>query len=209
MEHPEILAWEKLWSDGQHESYRYIYEAGTSARKDLQVGFHIWHLNSFSPFWSAEEDYSRLAAHADFFKVVVYNNCGGPRLVSYIENVQRTLFRDLDAAAVLGLHQALLHYSEKPVNELATSGLSSDYVYRETLRAREGVAGRAVVYAGIDIDIPTAAGQKKTAPEDVRETVKSAFRAGADGVILSRKYSEMRLGNLAAAGQGLREAGVI
>jgi len=39
--------------------------------------------------------------------------------------------------------------------------------------------------------------------------VKAAFRGGADGVILSRKYSEMRLANLSGAGAGLREAGVV
>jgi hypothetical protein len=42
----------------------------------------------------------------------------------------------------------------------------------------------------------------------VRDSVKAAFAAGAPGVVLSRKYSEMKLANLAGAGQGLREAGV-
>ena len=42
----------------------------------------------------------------------------------------------------------------------------------------------------------------------MRDSVKAAFAAGAPGVVLSRKYSEMKLANLAGAGQGLREAGV-
>jgi hypothetical protein len=33
----------------------------------------------------------------------------------------------------------------------------------------------------------------------------AALKAGADGLILSRKYSEMRLDNLAAAGRAVRE----
>jgi hypothetical protein len=33
----------------------------------------------------------------------------------------------------------------------------------------------------------------------------AAFRGGAEGVILSRKYSEMRLENLRGAGDALRE----
>jgi len=86
-------------------------------------------------------------------------------------------------------------------------GLSADYVLRETKRAIAGVGGEIPVYPGIDIDIPTAADEKRTTPEDVRQAVKAAFAAGADGVVLSRKYSEMRLANLAGAGQGLREAG--
>jgi hypothetical protein len=35
----------------------------------------------------------------------------------------------------------------------------------------------------------------------------AAFRAGADGVLLSRKYSEMKLANLAGAGAGIKESG--
>jgi hypothetical protein len=39
----------------------------------------------------------------------------------------------------------------------------------------------------------------------VREAVKAAFSAGAQGVVLSRKYSEMKLANLSGAGEGLRQ----
>jgi hypothetical protein len=34
----------------------------------------------------------------------------------------------------------------------------------------------------------------------------AAFRAGAPGVILSRKYSEMKLANLGGAGDAVRES---
>ena len=34
----------------------------------------------------------------------------------------------------------------------------------------------------------------------------AAFKGGADGVILSRKYSEMWLANLSAAGKAIRDA---
>jgi hypothetical protein len=36
--------------------------------------------------------------------------------------------------------------------------------------------------------------------------VAAALRAGADGLILSRKYSEMQLANLASAGRAVRDA---
>jgi hypothetical protein len=209
VEYPELLAWEKLWNDGQFDSYRAINQAAKAVRKDLPVGFHVWHLNSFSPFWRAEQDYARLAAVADFLKVVVYNNCGGPRLAGYVRGVQRTLFGDLTPDEVLRLHYRWLGYDEKPLAELAAGGLSSDYVYRETLRAKDGVAGKSAIYPGIDIDVPTGRGQKQTTPADVRDAVQAALRAGADGVILSRKYSEMRLANLSGAGEGLRAAGVV
>jgi hypothetical protein len=62
------------------------------------------------------------------------------------------------------------------------------------------------IWPGIDIDIPTAPTSKKTTPDDVYRAVKAAFDGGAHGVLLSRKYSEMRLGNLGGAGRAIREA---
>jgi len=37
--------------------------------------------------------------------------------------------------------------------------------------------------------------------------VAAAFSTGAEGVILSRKYSEMNLANVAAAGKAVRDCG--
>jgi hypothetical protein len=42
-------------------------------------------------------------------------------------------------------------------------------------------------------------------PKSVKAAVQAAFRAGAPGVLLSRKYSEMRLANLSGAGEAIRE----
>jgi hypothetical protein len=88
---------------------------------------------------------------------------------------------------------------------LHLSGLTADYVARETKRAIEGVHREVKIYPGIDIDVPTALTDKRTKPEDVRQAVKAAFGAGADGVVLSREYVEMWLANLSAAGDTLRE----
>ena len=41
---------------------------------------------------------------------------------------------------VLRLHYRWLNYDEKPLAEIPAAGLSADYVYRETLRAKEDVA---------------------------------------------------------------------
>jgi hypothetical protein len=97
---------------------------------------------------------------------------------------------------------------EANLDKLPTSGLSADYVSRETKRAIEGVRGETAIYPGIDIDIPTDKNEKKTEPSDVKAAVKAAFNAGARGVILSRKYSEMKLANLAAAGEAIKEMGI-
>jgi hypothetical protein len=93
---------------------------------------------------------------------------------------------------------------------LASTGLSPDYVAKETKRALIGVAGQTRIYPGIDIDVPIlgagpAANDKRTHPDDVKAALHAAFDAGADGVVLSREYVEMWLANLTAAGDALKE----
>jgi hypothetical protein len=208
LNYPEILAWEKFWTDSQHEIYGLIYGTVKAINPMVRVGWHIWHNNSFSPFFRAEQDYSKLSRNSDFLKVVIYNNCGGPRMVEYAKNIQSTILRDLSPAEVLSLNYDIMGYeNEAGLDRLAVTGLSANYVARETKRAIAGVDSSVAIYPGIDIDIPTGSGQKKTRPEDVRAAVRSAFEAGAPGVVLSRKYSEMRLENLAAAGTAVRQFG--
>ena len=52
---------------------------------------------------------------------------------------------------------------------------------------------------------PTGRNQKKTEPQDVFDSTTVALKAGAAGVIFSRKYSEMRLANLSAGGRAVKE----
>src|SRR5205809_5311827 len=203
VQYPEILAWEKLWNDGQKNTYANIHQVAKSIRRDCAVGWHIWHNNSFSPFYRAEQDYAQFQKYSDFLKVVLYNNCGGPRLASYTKSMSRTLFGDLSPDEELELTNKVQNYNGDAGAELSRKGLSANYVERETRRAVAGVGDTVKIWPGIDIDIPTGEGEKKTEPQDVRDAVRAAFSGGADGVILSRKYSEMRLANLQAAGEAV------
>src|SRR5690349_21175670 len=133
----------------------------------------------------------------------MYNNCGGPRLAGYVRNVSRTILGDFSPEEVLSMTYREQDYQEVPLAELPKRGLSADYVSRETKRALSGAGGAVKVWPGVDIDIPTAETEKKTQPEDVSNAVSAALTAGADGVILSRKYSEMKLANLRAAGRAV------
>jgi hypothetical protein len=99
-----------------------------------------------------------------------------------------------------------LDYKEKSLAEIPLTGFSPDYVYRETRRAREALNGTTtLLWPGIDIDIPTAPGHSKCTPDGTRDAVLAAFRGGADGVILSRKYSEMKLADLQGAGSAIHQ----
>jgi len=207
LDYPELLAWEKLWTDSKHAIYADVYNAAKKSKPNVQVGFHIWHANSFSPFFRAEQNYAEFAKVADYLKIVVYNNCGGPRYANYIDNMASTIFHDVPKEELARLNNEWLGYGDEvPFSELATKGLSADYVYRETKRALTDVQGKCQIYPGIDIDIPTAEKEKQTTPEDVYAATAAGLKAGAQGVIFSRKYSEMQLANLAAGGKAVREA---
>lgn len=209
LEYPEIMAWEKFWFQSQEEVYGLLYSTAKKIKPGIQVGWHIMHLVTMSPFYRAEQDFSRLAHYADFIKPCTYNNCGGPRFAQYIRNVQSTVFRDSTPEEVLELHYKILGLEgEASLDKLPTAGLSAGSVARETRRAIKEVAGAKPIYPGIDIDIPTALTEKRTQPIDVKAAVLAAFEAGAPGVVLSRKYAEMKLTNLAGAGEALRELGL-
>ncbi len=203
LEYPEILAWEGLWTDSQHGIYGEIYGTAKAIRREVQVGWHVMHHNSFSPFYRAEQDYRKMAPYSDFIKVVTYHNCAGPRYAAFHRALAQTIFRDARPEDSLALMYGILGVDEAPLDQLPTVGWSAEYVRRETARAVASAGDGVAILPGIDIDIPTAEGQTKCTPEGTHAAVTAAFAGGARGIILSRKYSEMRLDNLFAVKDAL------
>ena len=76
---------------------------------------------------------------------------------------------------LLRFNNHLLGYGdEAPLDDLATVGLSPDYVFRETKRALAGVHGKCKVLPGIDIGIPTGKNSRKASPDDTYAAVAAA-----------------------------------
>jgi hypothetical protein len=208
MRYPEILAWEQLWHDSLRECYDLIYKRVKAAKPAVQVGWHIWHNNSFSPFYRAQQDLQELAQYSDFLKMVMYHNCGGERMATYIDSVQQHILGDMTIDEALSFNYEVLGMAERSYEQIPFTGLSSDYVYREAKRAMEGAAGtKTQIWPGIDIDIPTGLANSRSTPVGTKAAVLAALKAGVHGVLLSRKYSEMKLANLAAAGEAIKEYG--
>ena len=210
LKYPEILSWESLWTDSYQGMQAELYGMGKSIAPQKPFGFHIMQSMTFSPFYRAEEDYTKRRGTADFLKLATYNNAGGPRMAAYLNSLSHTVFHDATPQDFTELYYKMMNYKEAPYDQLASGGLSPDYVAKETKRALTGVAGEVKIYPGIDIDVPVlGAGpkdtDKKTKPEDVAKALRAAFGAGADGVVLSREYVEMWLANLTSAGDTLRE----
>jgi len=113
LRHPELLAWEMLWTDILRETYAAIYGKVKSIKPSVGVGWHIWHNNSFSPIYRAEQDLSELSKYSDFLKMVMYHNCGGPRMASYIGSVGATTFGDVPQQELLDFHYRILDYKQE------------------------------------------------------------------------------------------------
>jgi len=222
LQYPEVLAWQTLWTESQRQIYRDIYGVAKACKPALQVGWHVYHNISFSPFYRADQDYEEMSRFSDFIKVVNYNNCAGPRFHTWIQNICQSLFADASPAEVYPLMLKLLGLDEVAYEALAATGFSAEYVRRETARAVQDVAGRCNIYPGIDIDIPIASSSHAASTgigsnmkassaiaqcsrAQVRDAVLAAFAGGAQGVVLSRKYSEMQLDHLSGAGDALKE----
>ena len=206
LRYPELAAWEMLFTDSLRETYAALYKTVKTAKPTIPIGWHIWHNTSFNPIYRAEQDLRELSNYSDFTKVVMYNNCGGERMALYADNIGATLYGDLSKQGLIEFNYAVMGFQERSYEQIPYTGFSVDYVYRETKRALEEVAGtNTQIWSGIDIDIPTEPNNSKRTPQSVKEAVLAAFHAGAHGVILSRKYSEMRLANLSGAGDAIRE----
>lgn len=209
LRYPEVLAWDTLWFEGLHNMYREIYGLVKAIDPKRHVGWHIVHTNSWSPLYRAQTDYSEMRRYSDWLKPVVYNNCAGIRFKQrFVDTRGATIFRDVPKELLTEFMYKVLNLEEAPYSELGPKGWSDDYVYRETRRCVRGVKDEIPVYPGIDVDIPIDPGNKPTEPEDVKAAIKAAFKGGAKGVILSRKYSEMQMKNVRAAGEALAELGV-
>jgi len=211
MKYPEVLAWENLWVTSRHEFQTAIYRKVKSVNPLIQVGWHVWQNVSFSPFQRAEENLSDLVTFSDFIRPAVYNNVAGGRFVGYVKGSRSAVYGDLTPEATLdALYHQLNYTNEAPLDKLAVTGFSADYVQSETRRSVEAVTGsRVQIWPGLDIDVPVEKGESHCTPESVGRAVKAAFAGGAKGIILSRNYTEMKAENLSGAGAALRELGLI
>jgi hypothetical protein len=185
-----------------------------SVRADATFGLHIWHNFTLSPLYRAEQDLAELARCSDFFKVALYHNCGGPRMATYIDSVSETIYGDVPPQELLAFHYRVLGFTGVPYEQLRAGPIGGDYVYRESKRSVEGAAGTPV-WTGIDVDIPIQSddlGKQKSSTVgqstrgSVREAAQQAFRAGVQGIVISRKYSEMRLDSLSGIGDAVKES---
>ncbi len=223
--HPELLVWEAFWSNSMREMQREFSTRAKAIKPGIQVGYHIWQNISFNPLYRAEQDYHPYTEYADFLKPALYDNPAGERMTSFVNSLTQNIFGDLSHQQMLDFEYSVMDLKEKsyaqiigrpqsdyqsqlgeqPINGTPRgrfAPFSSDYVYRETKRAVDGVAGsKTRICPGLGIDVQL----KNSTPESVRDAVQAVFKAGGSGLVISTSHAAMRPENLSAVGATLRE----
>jgi hypothetical protein len=137
-------------------------------------------------------------------------------MASYIESIGDTIYGDVPPDELARFHYRVLGFGHEPeFSRLRTAGLTSDYVYRETKRTVDGLRGqKSKILTGIDVDIPIREEDmtKEQSSDPIQatrattaEVVMQALRVGAHGIVISRKYSEMRLETLSGVSDAVRD----
>ncbi len=208
LQRPEVLAWEYQYRMAREEVMAGMYRTIKGIKPSAQVGWHVDHwATSIDLIARSVMSYAEMAPHADFLKVVVYHAVAGPRIKSWVANVQRSVLSQLTLQEALDLHYDLFGYDkrvEPGANEPTPRGGSPDYVLRETRRSVASAEGKTKIYPGIGFNVP---GPVADDPETIYQAVSNAYKAGASGIVASREYEEMTVPNLRAVGRAVRDLG--
>lgn len=212
-QHPEVLSWDYQWFQSDEEICSEVHRIAKRIRPDIDSGRHVDHQrSSWDFFYRSAMSYEQMAQNADYIKPIVYHESMGPRLRWWVlDRVKNLVLNDLSLEQSLQLYYGLFGHeaSKQPgVDDLDRKGLGPEYVYCEVLRCKKSVGDKAKVYAGIGIDIPwyipNGMEPRPSDPDQLTAAVTRAFDAGADGVLASREYNEMRLSSLEAIGRGVK-----
>ena len=204
-------------ASGTSRATRFTSCSTTNSRRSVpqaDIGRHVDHRqSSWDLMYRAGSRYQDMPDHVDFIKPILYHDILGPRLKSnYLDALGQGVLKELSAEQSLELFYAWFGHSNEtePTLDKIQNGLSPEYVYRETKRAVDGAAGRAAVYSGIGLDIPSGSGWGtdvwRTDPDEVYEVVSKAFAAGAAGIVASREYEEITFDSLRVVGRSVHDA---
>lgn len=219
LKYPEILAWERLWRQSKEELAALTYGTAKAIRPAAQIGRHLDHQQStWDLIYRAEWSNAEIANYCDFLKPIAYHDIAGPRIRWWhVNRLSKTILRELSEQSSLEMFYDLSGLdkdAEPGLDELNYTGLSPDYVYRLTKRLVDGVQGKTPIYPGIGFDVPWSVGSWddarlahfKSDPELVYQATLKAFEAGAQGIVISREYDEMRVPNLRAVKRAVADA---
>jgi hypothetical protein len=199
-----VLAWEYQYRLSREAVMKTMYDQIKAIKPAAPVGWHVDHwATSMDIIARSAMSYAEMAPWSDYLKVVVYHVVTGPRVRSWVSNLQRSVLNDLTLEEALDLHDDLFGYDKalrpRP-NAPAPPGTWPDYVFRETRRSVASAEGKTRIYPGIGFNVPGTTDD----PDTIYQVVLKAYEAGANGIVASREYEEMTVPNLQAVGRAVR-----
>lgn len=208
-DYPEILDWDREWHAAYNEIPAMLYGTVKTMSPEAGFGIHTHHGPSTLNFLERlGYRYNALADAADWIKPVVYHQCAGWRLKGRVDRQCESWLADFEPRHAFQVVKTIHGYADQPEYEEAGRGFSAEYVAREIERCVGEVAGKCAVLSGIGFDVPNG---DATIPEpdeaNVYEATRRSFEAGADGLLISREYVEMKQENLRAVGRALTDLG--
>ena len=205
LRYPELLAWEHFWHDSLRETYAAIYKTVKSAKARARRLAHLAQ-QLVQPLLP------RRAGSSGTRQVLRLPEDGHvPQLRRRAHGGlcrQRApaVYGDLPKLERLDFHYRVLNFREREY--------AADSLYRplRRLRARETRRARRRSSRHADPDLarhrhrhPHRDRNSTVTPQGRKRCGGRALKAGAHGVLFSRKYSEMKLANLSAAGEAIKQ----
>ena len=208
-EYPEVMAWEKLQWDSFQDYRKDIVKGIHEVKKEAKIGYHFQHHGLYGALpWRAGDKVEYTKEFADWVKPSVYPGASGMRYKDLLDKARETYLNDLDEETA---HRVMSGwFNRSPENGIEMIGENPaeqsrflpEWVESEVKRISEG-ADSLPTYAGLGIGVP--GGENVETPEFIAECTRACFRGGADGIILSRHYSEMKPALVKASGKVIRE----
>ncbi len=202
--YPEIIAWERLWTERYLALHREVYGVAKWIAPHRPFGLGLWHFYFISPLLQAEWNLAEFAGSADFIRPILYHLPEAPRVQRYLNALARGPLRGFGIEELFAGFCVVLGLEMPRLEEVGTTGFPADYVAQGVKIVRREVGDKLPIYAGIGVDVVQEGLARSMEPSDVVQAVQAAVRAGADGITVSRNYAEMRLQNLSAVGFALR-----
>jgi len=204
LSYPEIVAWERLWTDRYLALHRELYGVAKWIAPKRPFGLGLWHYYFIDPLLRAEWDLGEFAESADFIRPILYHLPEGPRIRRYLNQLAGGPLRGFGVEELLQALAGMLGMKLPRLDDFSVNGLPAEYVAYGIHVVRQQVGRRCPIYAGIGVDVVEEGLRHSMSPVDVEQAVQAAAKAGADGITVSRNYAEMQIENVKAIGRALR-----
>ena len=208
---PEILIWERFWLERNKDLDRELYGIVKWCNPALSFGLNVWNRNHFNPFRKAQYPWLEQTNYCDWVKPITYQHQSGGIYKKEMLEFHKSILRDFTPQEFTPIMYKLLGLNEAPWDSVLETGMNPDtYVGGQARDTVAAVEGRVPVYMGIGVDAPrTSAEQAICTPEIVYQSVKAAYREGAQGIVYSPNYAGMNHSSLEGGAQALKELGLL